>query len=369
MILSLSGCGKNERSLSMDTIGNPFSDVSWRDAVRLGIEGRGWDDTRTPYERLPARAKGVVRDEVWAMSVGPAGLNIRFATNAEKICVRWRPTAALEVSGARTRRRDGGFDCYGRGDDETWYWTGAKDPWTEESPDGMCDGVLNGAPLDGAFREYRVYLPLKVPLDHLDIGVPGSARFESVGEDNRPPVVVYGTSICHGTCVSRPGMTHLAILGRRLDYPVINLGFGGNGMMEPEVVQYLTEIDAALFIIDCLPNMSPALVAENMPRLVSVLRGPRSDVPILFIGNRLFGDAAFIPSRRKGQEATSSVQRDILEKLRDEGVTGLHLMPAQNFFGEDYEGTVDGSHPSDLGSMRMADALEPVVRNLLGMPA
>lgn len=349
----------------MDTGMNPFAGVIWRDAEGLGMEGRGWSDTGTPFERLPARAKGVVRDEVWAMSVGPAGLNVRFATDAEKICVRWRPMAELEVSGARTRRRDGGFDCYGRAEDGTWYWVGAKDPWTEKSPDGMCDGVLNGAPLDGAFREYRVYLPLKISLDRLDIGVPGSARFETVAPNGRPPVVAYGTSICHGTCVSRPGMTHLAILGRRLDYPIVNLGFGGNGMMEPEVVRFMAEIDAALFVIDCLPNMSPELVSGNMPRLVSLIREARPDTPILFVGNRLFGDAAFIPSRRKGQEATSSVQRDILKRLREEGVPGLHLAPAQNFFGEDFEGTADGSHPSDLGSMRMADALEPVLRTIL----
>ncbi len=350
----------------METNKNPFADVIWRDAEKLGVEGRGWNDTGTPYERLPARAKGVVRDEVWAMSVGPAGLNVRFATDAEKICIRWRPTAELELSGARTRRRDGGFDCYGRGDDdEKWYWVGAKDPWTVESPDGMCDGVLNGAPLDGAFREYRVYLPLKVPMDHLDIGIPERARFETVEQDERPPIVAYGTSICHGSCVSRPGMTHLAILGRRLDYPVVNLGFGGNGMMEPEVVRYMTELDAALFIIDCLPNMSPQLVADNMPGLVSTFREARPDTPILFVGNRLFGDAAFIPSRRKGQEATSSVQRDILEELQSERVPGLYLLPAQNFFGEDFEGTADGSHPSDLGSLRMADALDPVVRDIL----
>ncbi len=33
--------------------------------------------------------------------------------------------------------------------------------------------------------------------------------------------------------------------------------------------------------------------------------------------------------------------------------------------GEDGEGTADGSHPRDLGAMRMAEVLEPLVRNQL----
>jgi len=40
-------------------------------------------------------------------------------------------------------------------------------------------------------------------------------------------------------------------------------------------------------------------------------------------------------------------------------VEGEHLL------GDDGEAATDGSHPSDLGMMRMADALEPVLRPLL----
>jgi hypothetical protein len=33
--------------------------------------------------------------------------------------------------------------------------------------------------------------------------------------------------------------------------------------------------------------------------------------------------------------------------------------------GDDAEGATDGSHPSDLGFMRQADAFEPVLRQAL----
>lgn len=32
-------------------------EVTWYDATMLGIDGRGFADTNTPYDRLPAKAK------------------------------------------------------------------------------------------------------------------------------------------------------------------------------------------------------------------------------------------------------------------------------------------------------------------------
>jgi len=54
----------------------------WYDVQQLGVEGRGWTDTRLPYDRLPARAERVVRDAVWELSRSPAGMCSRFETDA-----------------------------------------------------------------------------------------------------------------------------------------------------------------------------------------------------------------------------------------------------------------------------------------------
>src|SRR5688572_14031160 len=47
--------------------------LHWFDAAKLGVVGRGWTDTEHPFDRLPARAKGVVRDPVWQLSHHSAG--------------------------------------------------------------------------------------------------------------------------------------------------------------------------------------------------------------------------------------------------------------------------------------------------------
>ena len=49
-------------------------------------------------------------------------------------------------------------------------------------------------------------------------------------------------------------MTWGMILQRSLGYPLINLGFSGNGRLEKEVLDFICEIDARLYILDCLPT-------------------------------------------------------------------------------------------------------------------
>jgi hypothetical protein len=51
--------------------------------------------------------------------------------------------------------------------------------------------------------------------------------------------------------------------------------------------------------------------------------------------------------------------------LRREGVAHLHLIEPANCFGADFDGTVDGSHPNDLGAYRYADFLEERIQGLL----
>ena len=90
-----------------------------------------------------------------------------------------------------------------------------------------------------------------------------------------------------------------AILGRRFHRPTINLGFSGNGAMDPEVVELMAELDPAVYCIDCLPNMDPAAVRERTAPLVERLRAARPQTPILLVEDRVFTNAPFLPERQQ----------------------------------------------------------------------
>ena len=59
-------------------------EIVWTDARQLTIEGKGWTDTAAPYDRLPAKAQGVVRQPVWDLSRDSAGYSVRFLTDSPR---------------------------------------------------------------------------------------------------------------------------------------------------------------------------------------------------------------------------------------------------------------------------------------------
>jgi hypothetical protein len=134
-------------------------------------------------------------------------------------------------------------------------------------------------------------------------------------------LLFYGTSIVHGAAASRAGMCHPAILGRRLGLPVVNLGFGGQGQMDPEVAALLAELDPSVYVIDCLPNMNAGLVEARAAPLVHTLRAAHPHTPIILVEDRSYANAAF-RTRLRERNATSKLaltpqlfQRGELEKL------------------------------------------------------
>ena len=180
------------------------------------------------------------------------------------------------------------------------------------------------------------------------------------------PVVFYGTSITHGACASRPGMVHTGILGRRFDVPVVNLGFSGNGRMDKEVGDFLVRIDAAAYVIDCLPNMNAKEVSQKCGPLVKQLRAARPDTPIILVEDRRNTDSWIIAGRRQHHDDNHAALKAAYEQLLKEGVKGLSYVPGDHLYGDDGDGATDGSHASDLGFFRQADVFEPFLKAALG---
>ena len=57
--------------------------------------------------------------------------------------------------------------------------------------------------------------------------------------------------------------------------------------------------------------------------------------------------------------------RAAFKRLRESEIQRPYYIKGERLFGDDGEGTVDGSHPSDLGFARQADVLTPVLKKLL----
>tara|TARA_B110000483_G_scaffold69327_1_gene86565 strand:- start:107 stop:598 length:492 start_codon:yes stop_codon:yes gene_type:complete len=160
-------------------------------------------------------------------------------------------------------------------------------------------------------------------------------------------------------------MVHTAILGRWFDRPVVNLGFSGNGRMDAAVGELMGDIDAAVYVIDCAPNMNAATILEKCVPLVKQLRAAQPDTPIVLVEDRRNTNSWIQPERSAHHDANHAALRQCYAELRAAGFRDLYYIEGDNLLGNDSEGTADGSHPSDLGFWRQAKVFEPILRQAL----
>jgi len=337
-------------------------DVVWVDIRSLGIEGQGWKDTLAPFDRLPARAEKLVRPPVWSLSRHSAGMCVRFVTNAPDIHARWTLISNKLSMPHMPATGVSGLDLYVKDEQGRWRWLAVGQPKEVSNTAKLASGLIPKA------REYLLYLPLYNGVSAVEVGVPGT--YEVVRADPYPkasarPIIFYGTSITQGGCASRPGMVHTAILGRWLGHPVINLGFSGNGRMEQEIADLMAELDAAIYVIDCLPNMAAKEVAERVEPLVNTLRKAHPATPIVLVEDRSYTNSHLIASSRQRNVESRKALSAAYERLRRNNGGSLHYIHGEDLLGDDTEGTVDASHPTDLGFMRQAEAFSKALRPIL----
>ncbi len=362
----IASANPNETYAGLGAPAAPKAGFVWHDAAQWQPGGRAWDDTPSPFSRLPRHAEAAVKEankNVWRLAENSAGLVFYFRTDATTI--RTRTTVANEVTAPHmTSIARSGLDLYARDDAGQWRWAGTTRPKKDDKIHEA--NIISG--LEKKTRDYALYLPLYNTVVSLEIGVPEGAKIKPLPPPAARPIVYYGTSIAHGCSASRPGMALPAWLGRRLDIPVINLAFSGNGKMEPAVVDLVAEIDAAVFVLDCLPNMSslkPEVISERLENCLRSLRAKHPKTPILLLEDRTYSHAWLFPKLQEKHRLARDANRSTYEKLVREGLTGVAYIPGANLFGTDGEGTVDGSHPGDLAMFRQAEIMLPALKQLL----
>lgn len=333
--------------------------MRWHAVTPAVVEGKGWTDTDGDFDRFPARAKAIVREPVWELSRHSTGLSVRFTSNATRVRVRWTVTLERLALPHMPATGVSGLDLYARNGDD-WYFVGGARP--TQSPTNDAEAIAGLTP---TAREFRLYLPLYNGVSRLEVGVPEDATFRFEPPTTARPIVVYGTSITQGCCASRPGMSYTAMLGRRLGVPVINLGFSGNGKSEPEVARLLAELDPAVYVLDALPNMTPQQVVERMPALIETLRAAHPTTPIVLVEHLLYPNLRFRDVKAADVATANASLRQIHAARRKAGDRHITLVPSTNLLGTDGDGTVDDSHPTELGFARMVDGLEPYLRRVL----
>ena len=320
------------------------------------VEGRiSHEALQSPYDRLPASFEAKTRKAVWNLSRHSAGLKIRFKTNASVIKVRY--TLGLERIAMNHMPATGvsGLDLY-RKNGAGWYWCRGGRSFKD-----TVMYTFSGLSSVSAEEEYHLYLPLYNSVKWLEIGIPDSANISILPARMTPAVVTYGTSIMHGACASRPGMSWTAQLERMLNKPLINLGFSGNGLMETEILEFIASKDAAVYVLDCLPNLwrmvenDPDEAYKRLINGVKLLREKQQNIPILLVEHAGYTDGEVMPERKRLYQQANEMLQKAYQQLQGEGLDHLFYLSKEEI-NLSNDSMVDGTHPNDLGMYEYARA-------------
>ena len=358
----------------------------WHEGAASGlVRGRArWlaaDAPPSPYARLPASAEASLRAPVYALSRSAAGVQLGFETDSRAVAARWRTVGHSTAEVTVPLLLCGGADLYvydGGGAAPRWQWLGDAMNVTVEGGEVAKNGTsyqlpIVSLPADSGTRAYLLNLPMYTEVLSFELGVlPGSSIAPLGSSAATPagavsaarPVVWYGTSITQGAAASRPGAAHTNAVSRGLGVEVYNYGFSGHGFMETSVGEYLAQINASVYVIDCLHNMNATLVTSNAEPLVRQLRAKRPETPIVLAEGPPYGRSwrGDIDGSRHNQLQRRAALRAAYERLQAAGVKGLHYgVPGDELFsglpGAEavaWQPTVAGTHPTDLGMAAMA---------------
>ena len=357
------------------------------DPIDVGAEvhGSGWENLAGRFVRLEDSAEGLVRKPVWDLSRNSAGLSLVFRSNTRRLELSfdvfgWKGMNHMPATGVS------GVDLFAYKPDGEELWCAAKfmpqfkeeyievpatgsqtaTAQTSSDPSSAQARTVRVTRVAYSFEqidyeegceeyEWHLYLPLYNTVENFRMAVEEGCRLEWVPRDERQPIVVYGTSIAQGACATRPGMAWTNLVERELRYPVVNLGFSGNGKLEAELFALLDQIDAGVYIIDCLPNIKVTdNFEEKLEAGIKLLREHHS-CPILVVDHSGHTNDRTNLSRCFPDELNRR-QAALVKRLRKEGIKQLYYL-TRNEIAWDKDSMVEGIHPNDRGMMQQAEAV------------
>lgn len=211
-------------------------------------------------------------------------------------------------------------------------------------------------------KEITINFPLYNNVTDVFVGVKeGSVFDEACGYKSDKRVIYYGSSITQGGCVSRPGNSYPAIVSRMLDRDFVNLGFSGSARGELCMAEYIAKQEHSVFVLDYDHN-APTLehLEETHEVFFKEYRKVQKDTPVVMIS---------APDIRFDKEVWQK-RREVIKRTYENAVAAgdknVYFIDGETLWdGFAWDScTMDCVHPNDLGHMRMAQVIAPVIKNI-----
>lgn len=336
---------------------NKEKDCKYVDASKLTVINKA-QPGGNPFARLETEKYPDLTSRPKFYLGFPTGIALRFRTNSDFIKAQWTTGDTINrVNSAPLSSK--GLDLYIRKDGK-WLHAGVGTP----KYTGKKHSATIVANMDTTMKECLLYLPTFAEMYSLKLGVNPKSELVSDGGFVAPKIVAMGSSITHGSGTSRPGMTWPALLSRKLDMDIANLGTSGVCKLEPFFADIIADTEADLFIFDVFSNPSAEQIHERFAPFIKRIRETHPTTPLLFLQTEVRETGNFDLKKRKFEADKRQAAEEELKKAMATDKNIYFLNPGLEI-GNDHEATVDLVHPTDLGYMRIVDHILPTVKSLL----
>ena len=124
----------------------------------------------------------------------------------------------------------------------------------------------------------------------------------------------------------------------------------------------LAELTPCCYLIDPLPNADAALLDERLEIFLRKLCSARKNIPVILLTDADRRNAWLYRKNVQAHNKKRETATRIVQKLQQEYPL-LFLIDMKNAMGNDYEGTIDGVHPDELGVWRFSTFLIRKLKN------
>ena len=205
------------------------------------------------------------------------------------------------------------------------------------------------------FPRNEIVEDIKIIIDDgAEILPPTSYKYEK-------PVIFFGSSITEGGHASLVTNAYTALLSQMLDTDYYNFGLSGSCRGQEEIGEFICSLSPSVLVLDYDHNAPTAdFLEETHEKFFRLIRKKLPQLPVIMMSAPNFCWMKEAGRRR-------DIIKSTFENAKATGDRNVYFIDGSTFFGEGemHFCTTDTTHPNDYGFHKMAEKIEPVLREIL----
>ena len=117
-------------------------------------------------------------------------------------------------------------------------------------------------------------------------------------------------------------------------------------------------------MFDAFSNPSAKEIRERLEPFIKTITEAHPDKPFIFLQTHMREDTLFDTNWLKFNLDRRATVRELMPQM-EKKYKNVYFLDAENVTSDDYDGTIDGAHPSDLGFTQFINKYQKRVQKIL----